>query len=491
MEGDCPGPPAVIPLPRMCGVFGIAGHEEAANIAYLGLHALQHRGQESTGLVAGDDRLRRHVAMGLVSDVFDRDVLATLPGRTAVGHVRYSTAGSSELRNAQPFLFEYAGGAVAIAHNGNLVNAGALRQALETRGSIFQTSSDTEVIVHLMAQVSGLPAGDLLGRLTIALRQVVGAYSLVITTSGEAGQGVLIGARDPNGFRPLVIGKLKDAYVLSSETSSFDLIEAEFIRDVEPGEIVVIDKGGLTSHKVLASAPPRFCVFEHVYFARPDSLVNGRAVYRARERMGQILAREQPVATGADVVIPVPDSGVPAAVGYAKASGIPFEMGLIRSHYVGRTFIEPQDSIRHFGVRLKLSPVRAVVDGKRVVVVDDSLVRGTTSRKIVKMLRAAGAREVHLRISAPPTTHPCFYGINTPTRSELVAASHTLDEITRYITADSLGYLSHDGLMDGVTGSTSGDTHCSACFTGRYPLPLGDGIDGAEGNLVQLRRGRA
>ncbi|MBP6632891.1 MAG: class II glutamine amidotransferase, partial [Kofleriaceae bacterium] len=260
----------------MCGVFGIAGHEEAANIAYLGLHALQHRGQESTGLVAGDDRLRRHVAMGLVSDVFDRDVLATLPGRTAVGHVRYSTAGSSELRNAQPFLFEYAGGAVAIAHNGNLVNAGALRQALETRGSIFQTSSDTEVIVHLMAQVSGLPAGDLLGRLTIALRQVVGAYSLVITTSGEAGQGVLIGARDPNGFRPLVIGKLKDAYVLSSETSSFDLIEAEFIRDVEPGEIVVIDKGGLTSHKVLASAPPRFCVFEHVYFARPDSLVNGR-----------------------------------------------------------------------------------------------------------------------------------------------------------------------------------------------------------------------
>ncbi|MBP6628042.1 MAG: amidophosphoribosyltransferase, partial [Kofleriaceae bacterium] len=257
------------------------------------------------------------------------------------------------------------------------------------------------------------------------------------------------------------------------------------------GEIVVIDKGGLTSHKVLASAPPRFCVFEHVYFARPDSLVNGRAVYRARERMGQILAREQPVATGADVVIPVPDSGVPAAVGYAKASGIPFEMGLIRSHYVGRTFIEPQDSIRHFGVRLKLSPVRAVVDGKRVVVVDDSLVRGTTSRKIVKMLRAAGAREVHLRISAPPTTHPCFYGINTPTRSELVAASHTLDEITRYITADSLGYLSHDGLMDGVTGSTSGDTHCSACFTGRYPLPLGDGIDGAEGNLVQLRRGRA
>jgi amidophosphoribosyltransferase len=466
----------------MCGVFGISGHDEAANIAYLGLHSLQHRGQESAGLVAGDTGapLRRHVAMGLVSDAFNRDVLAKLPGRSAIGHVRYSTAGSSELRNAQPFLFDYAGGSIAIAHNGNLVNAQELRARLEASGSIFQTSSDTEVIVHLMAQAR---QPDVLGKLTEALRQVEGAYSLVLLT--DAGQ--LIGVRDPYGFRPLVIGRLKDAYVMSSETSSFDLIEAEFIRDVEPGEIIVIEKGGMASHRVKPGqpAPNRFCVFEHVYFARPDSLVNGRAVYKAREAMGRALAREQPVP--ADVVIPVPDSGVPAAIGYAREAGLPFEMGLIRSHYVGRTFIEPQDSIRHFGVRLKLSPVRSTVDGKRVVVVDDSLVRGTTSRKIVKMLRGAGAREVHLRISAPPTTHPCYYGIDTPTRSELVASSHTLDEITRYITADSLAYLSHDGMMRAVGAATSGEGYCSACFTGQYPVALAP-RDGA--NLVQLRRSR-
>jgi amidophosphoribosyltransferase len=462
----------------MCGVFGISGHDEAANIAYLGLHSLQHRGQESAGLVAGDGTLRRHVAMGLVSDAFDRDVLAKLPGRSAIGHVRYSTAGSSELRNAQPFLFDYAGGSIAIAHNGNLVNAQELRARLEAAGSIFQTSSDTEVIVHLMAQAR---QPDTLGRLTEALRQVEGAYSLVLSTDA----GELIGVRDPYGFRPLVIGRVKDAYVLSSETSSFDLIEAEFIRDVEPGEIVVIENGGLASHRVSPpGAPNRFCVFEHVYFARPDSRVNGLAVYKAREAMGKALAREQPVP--ADVVIPVPDSGVPAAIGYAREAGLPFEMGLIRSHYVGRTFIEPQDSIRHFGVRLKLSPVRAAVDGKRVVVVDDSLVRGTTSRKIVKMLRGAGAREVHLRISAPPTTHPCYYGIDTPTRSELVASSHTLEEITRYITADSLGYLSHEGMMSAVGAVGNGEGYCSACFTGKYPVPLSR--EGA--NLVQLRRSR-
>jgi len=462
----------------MCGVFGISGHDEAANIAYLGLHSLQHRGQESAGLVAGDAQLRRHVAMGLVSDTFDRETLATLPGRSAIGHVRYSTAGSSELRNAQPFLFDYSGGSIAIAHNGNLVNAQELRSRLEASGSIFQTSSDTEVIVHLMAQAR---QPDVLGQLTEALRQVEGAYSLVLQT----GTGQLIGARDPHGFRPLVIGRLKDAYVFSSETSSFDLIEAEFIRDVEPGEIIVVEKGGMTSHRVGPVAPNRFCVFEHVYFARPDSLVNGRAVYKAREAMGQALAREQPMS--ADVVIPVPDSGVPAAIGYARESNIAFDMGLIRSHYVGRTFIEPQQSIRHFGVRLKLSPVRAVVDGKRVVVVDDSLVRGTTSRKIVKMLRGAGAREVHLRISAPPTTHPCYYGIDTPTRSELVASSHTLEEITRYITADSLAYLSHEGMMRAVLAAPSGDGYCSACFTGKYPVALSTG-EGA--NLVQLRRSR-
>ena len=463
----------------MCGVFGIHGHDEAANIGYLGMHALQHRGQESTGLVAVDDgRLRQHVAMAHVSDAFNRDVLAKLPGRTAIGHVRYSTAGTSELRNAQPFLFEYAGGQIAIAHNGNLVNAAELRAELEAQGSIFQTSSDTEVIVHLMAKAKET---DVVGRLTSALRRVRGAYSLVLLDN----DGRMIGVRDPNGFRPLSIGRLKDAYVLSSETCSFDLVEAEFIREVEPGEIVVISSGDkIASHRIqLEQSPtPSFCVFEHVYFARPDSLVNGKSVYRVREKMGTKLAAEAPV--DADVVIAVPDSGMPAAIGYSKQSGIPFELGLIRSHYVGRTFIEPQESIRHFGVRLKLSPVRSVVDGKRIVVVDDSLVRGTTSRKIVKMLRNAGAREVHLRISAPPTTHPCFYGINTPTRSELVAASHTVEEIGRYVTCDSLAYLSHEGMMEAVGAERvkqNAAGYCSACFTGQYPVALG------EGNLVQLR----
>lgn len=467
----------------MCGVFGIHGHDEASNIAYLGMHALQHRGQESAGLVAMDDhRLRRHVAMAHVSEAFDRETLAKLPGRTAIGHVRYSTAGSSELRNAQPFMFDYAGGQVSIAHNGNLVNAAELRAELEAQGSIFQTSSDTEVIVHLMAKARET---DVVQRLIAALRRVRGAYSLILLDN----DGRMIGVRDPNGFRPLSLGRLKDSYVLSSETCSFDLVEAEFIREVEPGEIVVIEsgetKGGITSHKLpfeQGASGATACVFEHVYFARPDSLVNGKSVYRAREKMGMRLAQESPVE--GDVVIAVPDSGVPAAVGYAKQSGIPFELGLIRSHYVGRTFIEPQESIRHFGVRLKLSPVRSVVDGKRVIVVDDSLVRGTTSRKIVKMLRNAGAREVHLRISAPPTTHPCFYGIDTPTRSELVAASHTVEEIGRYVTCDSLAYLSHEGMMAAVGAEpTQADTKgfCSACFTGHYPVALGDT------NLVQLR----
>jgi len=460
----------------MCGVFGIHGHDEAANIAYLGMHALQHRGQESAGLVAVDDgQLRRHAAMGLVSDAFNRETLARLPGVTAIGHVRYSTAGSSEVKNAQPFVFEYAGGQLAIAHNGNIVNANELRAELDASGSIFQTSSDTEVIVHLMAKAR---EPDVLGKLMAALRRVRGAYSLVLLTHDAR----MIGVRDPNGFRPLVIGRLKDAFVLSSETCSFDLIEAEFIREVEPGEIVVIDKGGMTSHRLPEPAPPTFCVFEHVYFARPDSFLNGRSVYRAREKLGRRLAQEAAVA--ADVVIPVPDSGVPAAIGYANEAKIPFEMGLIRSHYVGRTFIEPQDSIRHFGVRLKLSVVRAVVDGKRVIVVDDSLVRGTTSRKIVKMLRNAGAREVHLRISAPPTTHPCFYGINTPTRSELVAASHTIEEIGRYVTCDSIAYLSHDGMMTAVGAEQNGAGYCSACFTGKYAVALG------TPDLVQLRRAR-
>jgi amidophosphoribosyltransferase len=466
----------------MCGVFGIHGHDEAANIAYLGMHALQHRGQESAGIVAveiGEGQLRRQAAMGLVSEAFNRDSLAKLPGNAAVGHVRYSTTGSSELRNAQPMAFEYAGGQLAICHNGNLVNAQELRAELEASGSIFQSSSDTEVIVHLMAKSRET---DTLGRLMAALRRVRGAFSLICITD----DGTMFGVRDPNGFRPLVIGRLKDAFVLSSETCAFDLIEAEFIREVEPGEIVVINKGGMTSHRLPEIAPPTFCVFEHVYFARPNSLVNGKSVYRVREKLGRRLAQEAPVV--ADVVIPVPDSGVPSAIGFANEAKIPFEMGLIRSHYVGRTFIEPQDSIRHFGVRLKLSPVRSIVDGKRVVVVDDSLVRGTTSRKIVKMLRNAGAREVHLRISAPPTTHPCFYGIDTPNRSELVAASHTVEEIGRYVTCDSIAYLSHEGLMAAVNADASssprGTGYCSACFTGKYPVSLG------TPDLVQLRRAR-
>ena len=471
----------------VCGIFGIYGHDEAANITYLGLHSLQHRGQESAGIVAASPgRMHRQAAMGLVSDAFDRERLKHLPGRSAIGHVRYSTAGSSELRNAQPFLFEYAHGSVAIAHNGNLLDAREARTQLEQQGSIFQTSSDTEVIVHLLARA---PQQSTVERLRSALRQVRGAYSLVVLTERQ-----LIVARDPHGVRPLCLGRLKDAYVVSSETSTFDLIEAEFIREIEPGEMVVIDDSGLRSvsiHDPVGDAgarkPKHFCVFEHVYFARPDSRVDGRSVYRCRERLGRQLAVEQPIE--ADVVIPVPDSGVPAAIGYARESGVTYEMGLIRSHYVGRTFIEPQESIRHFGVRLKLSPVRAVVDGKRVVVVDDSLVRGTTSRKIVKMLRNAGAREVHMRISAPPTTHPCFYGIATPTRAELIASSHSVAEIARYITCDSLGYLSHKGMMEALGSDAQGTNYCSACFTGVYPIPLrseAGALAGEERKLAML-----
>jgi len=466
----------------MCGIFGVYGHDEAANIAYLGLHALQHRGQESAGIVSGDGGLHRFVKMGLVGDAFDKGALAKLPGRAAIGQVRYSTAGSSELRNAQPFLFDYAHGGISIAHNGNLVNAIQLRRRLEANGSIFQTNSDTETIIHLIAASHEPTTVERIGS---ALRQVSGAYSLVFLTETR-----MIAVRDPHGFRPLVLGRLKDSFVVASETCAFDLIEAEFIREIEPGEMVVIDEEGLHTYRPFtARAPvsPHFCVFEHVYFARPDSLLNGKSVYRARMNMGRRLASEHGVE--ADVVIAVPDSGVPAAVGYAKESGLPYEVGLIRSHYVGRTFIEPQDSIRHFGVKLKLNAVRSVVDGQRVVVIDDSLVRGTTSRKIVQMLRHAGAREVHLRISAPPTKSPCFYGIDTPTRKELIASSYTIDEIAKYITCDSLAYLSHEGMMESVGATPSGAGYCSACFTGEYPLALEDPAD-ENGELITLRHRR-
>lgn len=446
----------------MCGVFGIYNHPEAANLTYLGLHALQHRGQESAGIVTSlEGTLHAVRKMGHVADVFTNGAFQQLPGRVAVGHVRYTTAGGSLPKNIQPLTAEYRHGSVALAHNGNLVNAESLRDELEHAGAIFSSNSDTEVILQLLARSR---ENSFVERLCDALGKVQGAYSLVIVTEDR-----LIAVRDPHGFRPLVLGRLRnhpDCYVVASETCAFDLIEADRVRDIAPGEILVIDQNGLQSVQ-LRRQSRRFCVFEHVYFARPDSVLDELAVYDARIAMGESLAREAPAE--ADVVVPVPDSGVVAALGFSKASGIPFAMGLIRNHYVGRTFIEPKDSIRHFGVKLKLNPVPPVLRGKRVVVVDDSLVRGTTSRKIVKMIRSAGAAEVHLRISSPPVISPCYYGIDTPTRSELIASSHTPDEIARYLTADSLAYLSRPGLMAAVRGE-SGVTYCDACFTGDYPI---------------------
>ncbi len=454
-----------------CGVFGIwalGQSEEAANYAYLGLHALQHRGQESAGIVATDgETLHVHRDMGLVADVFTADVIQRLKGGAAIGHVRYSTAGGSHVKNAQPLAVQYQGGAVAVAHNGNLVNAEALRADLERDGSIFQASTDTEVIVHLLARARapGAPgsAEQLVGAVREALWRVTGAYSMLFLAPK-----VLIGARDPMGFRPLVLGRLKGSWVLASETTALDLIEAEYVREVEPGELVIIDGEGLRSERLFPAQPasPRLgrCVFEHIYFARPDSVLFGKSVYEVRHAFGKRLAEEHPVP--ADLVIPVPDSGVPAAIGYAERAGIPFAMGLVRSHYVGRTFIEPQQSIRHFGVKLKLNALRGVLAGKRVVVVDDSVVRGTTSRKIVKMIRAAGATEVHLRISSPPTSWPCYYGIDTPTRQELIASTHSVEQIATYVTADSLGYLSLPGLYAAIGEDRS--TFCDACFSGEY-----------------------
>jgi len=451
-----------------CGVFGIWGSDEAANYAYLGLHALQHRGQESAGIVSSDgETLHVHRSMGLVADVFSADVIARLPGPAAIGHVRYSTTGASHVKNAQPMAVQYAGGAVAVAHNGNLVNAESLRFELENEGSIFTASTDTEVIVHLLARARSLgPPGSteqLVGAIREALGRVAGAYSILFLTPLA-----LVGARDPMGFRPLVIGRLKGRFVLASETTALDLIEAEYVREVAPGEMIIIDDAGMRSERLFPSQRPRDrlgrCVFEHIYFARPDSVLFGKSVYSVRHAFGRRLAEEHPVP--ADLVVPVPDSGVPAAIGYAEKSGIPFAMGLVRSHYVGRTFIEPSQSIRHFGVKLKLNALKDVLGGKRVVVVDDSIVRGTTSRKIVKMIRAAGAAEVHLRISSPPTAWPCYYGIDTPTRQELIASTHDVEEISQYVTADSLGYLSLDGLYAALGEARSG--FCDACFSGEY-----------------------
>lgn len=446
----------------MCGVFGIVGAPEAAHLTYLGLHSLQHRGQESAGIVSSDgERLFAHRALGLVQSVFSNDVLARLPGDRAIGHVRYSTAGDSGLKNAQPIAVDYAHGSLAVAHNGNLTNFDELRARLEAAGTIFQTTSDTEVLVHLIARSRHTSTVD---RVIEALRQVEGAYSLVLLTPDE-----LIAVRDPHGFRPLCLGMLGDAHVIASELGAFHLIGAKLVRHLKPGEMVVIDRAVDSGHRIrtltpFEAQPRRACIFEYVYFARPDATPDDISVYEVRKRLGTILAEEHPVE--ADLVIPVPDSGVTSAMGYAAQLGLPFELGLIRSHYVGRTFIEPAQSIRHFGVHLKLSPVRGLLEGKRVAVVDDSIVRGTTSQKIVKMLRDAGAQEVHLRISSPPTRWPCFYGIDTPSRGELIASSQSVEQIGSYITADSLGYISVEGLRRAV----GGEGYCDACFTGEYPV---------------------
>lgn len=461
----------------MCGVFGIYGHPEAANLTYLGLHALQHRGQESAGIATSDgQQLSLHRGMGHVIDVFPPEQIARLGGKNAIGHVRYSTTGGSLLKNAQPIAVDYASGSIAVGHNGNLTNADMVRESLEARGSIFQSTSDTEVIVHLVARSSQKTPED---RLADALSQLQGAYSLLCLTAHS-----MIAVRDPMGFRPLCLGRTRDsgAYVISSEPTSFDLIDAEYERAVDPGEMVIVDDDGMRSIRPFAEARRSTCIFEYVYFARPDSIIDGISIYEARKNLGRMLAKQHPVQ--ADVAIPVPDSGVPATIGYAEASGIPFEIGLVRSHYVGRTFIEPQQSIRHFGVRLKLNPVSSVLRGKRVVVVDDSIVRGTTSQKLVKMLRDAGAKEVHLRISSPPTKWPCYYGIDTPTRSELIASSNSIEKINEFITSDSLEYLSLEGMHEAVIASqdtrrlplvTQGlerDSFCHACWSGDYPVPL-------------------
>jgi amidophosphoribosyltransferase len=449
-----------------CGVVAVYGHPEASNLAYLGLYALQHRGQESAGMASSDGKEIHCIKeMGEVAEVFTPGRLAELPGTMAIGHTRYSTAGDTDLHNAQPFAVACNKGRIAVAHNGNLTNAAELRRELEYEGSIFQASSDTEVVLHLVARSR---ERTMSGALREALLQMEGAFSLVFLA-----QDRIIVARDPQGFRPLVMGQMelsggRKCYVFASETCAFDLIGAVYLNEVEPGEMVIAGPEGLTRERYIPEQPHAQCVFEHVYFSRPDSIVFGRPVQKSREMLGRLLAREHPVE--ADVVVPVPDSGVAAAIGYSAESGIPFRHGLIRSHYIGRTFIEPSQAIRDFGVKLKLNPVRYLIEGKRVILVDDSIVRGTTSRKIVRMVRQAGAREVHMRISCPPTKSPCFYGVDTPTKRELIAANNTVEEIRRFIDADSLGYLSLSGLREAVDDQRH--EYCYACYTGDYPTEL-------------------
>jgi amidophosphoribosyltransferase len=455
-------------LREECGVFGIYGHPEASYLTYLGLYALQHRGQEGSGIVSYDNRgFHVEKGIGLVNELFTNDRLQRLGGSMAIGHNRYSTAGDNTLKNVQPLMANYALGTLALAHNGNLINAHLLRAEMEAYGAIFQSTTDTEVIIHLIAHSQGR---TLLDRVIEGLRRVRGAYSLLLLS--ERG---LIAVRDSYGLRPLSLGRLKtqqaggDAWVVASESCAFDLIEAEYIRDIEPGEVLLINDQGVTPHHPFPPVQTAPCVFEYVYFARPDSQVFGREVYALRRRLGRQLAKEAPVQ--ADVVIAVPDSGVPAALGYAAEANIPYEIGLVRNHYVGRTFIQPQQGIRNLGVKVKLNVVREVLAGRRVVVVDDSIVRGTTSRKIIRMIRQAGATEVHVRISSPPIISPCYYGIDTPTKEELIGSSKSINEICEFITADSLAYLSLDGMLGAVVDQRN-PTFCSACFSDRYPIPL-------------------
>ncbi|HVZ83968.1 MAG TPA: amidophosphoribosyltransferase [Terracidiphilus sp.] len=451
-------------LHEECGVTAVHGHPDAARQVYLGLYALQHRGQESAGIASADGQHLANIkGMGLVSEIFTDDVLQKLPGSMAIGHTRYSTTGDSALLNAQPIRVDSTKGLIAIAHNGNLVNLGNIRTRLEREGAYFQTTSDSEIIVQLIAHSR---AGSLVDAIADSLSQVEGAFSIVMMTRDR-----IFAARDPRGFRPLSMGRIKnpdgpDTIVFASETCAFDLLRAEYERDVLPGELVMVTEDGVTSRQYATGVPQSSCIFEHVYFARPDSRIFGRWVQESRDQMGRQLARESHVP--ADVVVPVPDSGVTAALGYAEEAKLPFRLGLIRNHYVGRTFIEPEQRVRDFGVRLKLNPVRNLLEGKRVILIDDSIIRGTTSRKIVRMVRGAGAKEVHLRISCPPTISPCFYGVDTPSKRDLIAANHSIEEIRRFIEADSLAYLTLDGLLQSVQ-SEEKTGYCTACYTGQYP----------------------
>jgi amidophosphoribosyltransferase len=461
----------------MCGIVGIFGHREASTLAYLALYALQHRGQESAGIVTADGgELVRHAAMGHVNEVFSRDVLERLPGTSAIGHVRYSTSGASHATNAQPLLMRHHRGPIAIAHNGNLVDAGIVRSELEAEGAMFQTSSDTEVVLHLAARTK---TPDVVDALVEALRQVRGAYSLVALVPGR-----LIAARDPLGWRPLSIGRVDGAWVVASETCAFDLIGAQHVRDLDRGEVAVLDVAGCHTFKPFPAERAAPCLFEHVYFARPDSAVFGQSVQAVRKRLGERLFEEHP--RSADIVVPVPDSGVFPALGYSRASGLPFEMGLVRNHYIGRTFIEPTQQIRNFGVRIKLNPVREILRGRRIVLIDDSIVRGTTSRKIVQLCRDAGAREVHVLVSCPPTIGPCHYGIDTPVREELIASNHSVEGIREYIRADSLGYLSLEGML-AAAGQGKSEV-CTACWTDDQPVRLPAGAERQLGLFEKRER---